>query len=96
MIAAILDALVRTQRLRLIKNCETKTVFGVECPAIRACPSCGMLIEHKEACKHMHCRCSQKFCFICLEKSDSGGQYQCGAWNATCTPAPRQTSVPGQ
>ncbi|XP_045161197.2 uncharacterized protein DDB_G0292642-like [Mercenaria mercenaria] len=82
-------------RLRVIKNCPKKKVVGVECPAIRACPTCGLLIEHKEACKQMTCTCGQKFCFICLKKANGDGIYQCGVWNFKCEVAPVQTSLSG-
>ena len=83
-------------RLRILKKCEKKTVIEVKgCPAVRACPKCGMLIEHKEACKQMVCPCGQKFCFICLKMADSNGKYQCGTWNFKCEIAPIQTTLPG-
>jgi hypothetical protein len=81
-------------RLRVIKGCNKKMVVEVLCPEIRACPSCGLLIEHKKACKQMVCRCGQKFCFICLKKAENG-RYQCGVYNFKCEPAPIQTSIPG-
>lgn len=83
-------------RLRIITNCPKKTVVGVlNCPAVRACPTCGLLIEHKEACKHMNCPCGQKFCFICLKTTDSSGNYQCGSFNTKCEVAAIQTTIPG-
>ena len=83
-------------RIRILKTCPTKVVVGVSnCPAIRACPKCGLLIQHKAACKHMLCPCKQRFCFICLKLANSSGRYKCGAYNFKCTVAPRQTSVPG-
>ncbi|XP_060565936.1 uncharacterized protein DDB_G0292642-like [Ruditapes philippinarum] len=83
-------------RLRIIENCPKKMVVEVpNCPAIRACPTCGLLIEHKEQCKQMQCPCGQKFCFICLKKANTAGRYQCGAWNFKCTVAPVQTAIPG-
>ncbi|WAR17317.1 RL40-like protein [Mya arenaria] len=83
-------------RKKIIKDCPKKTVIGVpNCPAVRACPSCGLLIEHKDACKQMECPCGQKFCFICLQKANARGQYQCGTWNFKCAIAPIQTVIPG-
>ena len=38
--------------LKILKETPEKKVIGVSCPSIRACPSCGMLIEHIEYCKH--------------------------------------------
>ena len=83
-------------RLKILRTCSTKTVIGVPmCPEVRACPTCGLLIQHKEACKQMVCPCGQKFCFICLKMSDRNGKYQCGLWCTKCEIAPRQTTIPG-
>ena len=83
-------------RLRIIENCPKKIVVEVpNCPAIRACPACGLLIEHIKDCKQMRCPCGQRFCFICLKKANSAGRYQCGAWNFKCTVAPIQSAIPG-
>lgn len=82
-------------RLKILKDSPTKSVVGVKCPSRRACPKCGMLIEHEKACKQMVCRCGQKFCFICLKVASSTGRYQCGSFNSKCTPAPVQSTIPG-
>lgn len=84
-------------RLRILKKSPTKSVVGVSnVPAVRACPKCGLLIEHKSDCKQMTCPCGQKFCFICLKMASDSGRYQCGAWNFQCEVAPVQTTMPGQ
>jgi len=31
----------------------------------RRCFKCHMLVEHREACSHMTCRCGAQFCYIC-------------------------------
>ncbi|KAK5658745.1 hypothetical protein OQA88_1554 [Cercophora sp. LCS_1] len=31
----------------------------------RRCIKCGVLVEHKEACQHMTCRCGAQFCYVC-------------------------------
>jgi hypothetical protein len=31
----------------------------------RRCVRCKVLVEHKEACEHMTCRCGAQFCFVC-------------------------------
>ena len=81
-------------RLRILREARNKYVVGVETPCRRACPQCGMLIEHVAKCKHMVCRCGIEFCFICLEvKGDSG--WTCGSFNTKCEPAVRQTNLPG-
>ncbi|CAJ1086042.1 putative E3 ubiquitin-protein ligase ARI6 [Xyrichtys novacula] len=70
------------------------------CPSIRACPTCGLLIEHnKENCKNITCRrCKVKFCFVCLKLTE-----ECLSLNLGKDPhyiacvsgiAPRQTSIP--
>ncbi|XP_002733653.2 uncharacterized protein LOC100371864 [Saccoglossus kowalevskii] len=83
-------------RLKILRTCPKKTIVGVpNCPSRRACPSCGMLIEHDKACKHMVCFCGKKFCFICLTKPDAKGSYQCGSYNTKCTIAAIQTKIPG-
>ena len=70
-------------------------VIGVNVPSIRACPSCGSLIEHKKGCKQMTCKkCKADFCFICLRKRTPEGSWTCGAWNNQCKAAPRQTKIP--
>ena len=82
-------------RVQMLQNCGNKDVVGVSTPSLRACPHCGALVQHIEACKHMNCpACKQNFCFICL-KVPSSGSWQCGSYNAKCTPAPRQTRIPG-
>ena len=82
-------------RVQMLQNCESKDVIGVITPSMRACPYCGALVQHIDACKQMNCpACSKAFCFICLKKNDGGG-WQCGNWNTRCTPAPRQTHIPG-
>ncbi|XP_052223195.1 uncharacterized protein LOC127839068 isoform X2 [Dreissena polymorpha] len=81
-------------RLEVLKNSETKEVVGVKCPKLRACPTCGVFIEHIEKCKHMSCPCGTKFCFICLKKSDVNGSYTCGSYNTKCEVAPVQTEIP--
>ncbi|CAH1781576.1 unnamed protein product, partial [Owenia fusiformis] len=82
-------------RLKILRDSPKKAVVGVkDCPSRRACPQCGMLIEHERDCKHMVCPCGEKFCFICL-KSAARGTYVCGSYNAPCTVAAIQTTIPG-
>ncbi|XP_031557708.1 E3 ubiquitin-protein ligase arih1-like [Actinia tenebrosa] len=82
-------------RLKILRECKKKTVIGVEnCPAIRACVKCGMLIEHIKNCKQMICRCKAEFCFICLSTKTKKG-WSCGSYNQACKIAPIQTSVVG-
>jgi len=82
-------------RLSTLKQCVKKTVVGVaKVPSIRACPKCGMLIEHTSACKHMVCPCGAQFCFICL-KEKSGTTWSCGTFNSVCPIASIQTKIVG-
>ena len=85
-------------RLKILRDAAKKKVVGVETPSIRACPACGSLIYHTEACKHMVCPCGANFCFICLGVREGGvsGTWKCGSYNTKCTAADRQTSIPGQ
>lgn len=63
----------------LLRDCPMITLSSVvykdssvhvQCPAIRACPFCGVLIEHNEGCKIMSCReCKTQFCFACLKSA---------------------------
>uniref|UniRef100_A0A3P8PBS9 RING-type domain-containing protein n=1 Tax=Astatotilapia calliptera TaxID=8154 RepID=A0A3P8PBS9_ASTCA len=59
------------------------------CPSVRACPTCGLLLEHsKILCKSVVCpRCNLRFCFVCLKKP-----VECT--KTGCILAPRQTSIP--
>ena len=67
---------------------------GVKVPSIRACPTCGSLIEHGGQCKHMKCTaCSKQFCFVCL-RIRVGESWPCGRYNTACSVAHRQTTVP--
>lgn len=80
--------------LELIRVAPKKMVIGVECPSRRLCPKCGALTEHKKDCKHVTClHCLTQFCFICL-RAKQGKYWQCGSYNAKCTPAPIQTFIP--
>uniref|UniRef100_A0A673IG31 RING-type domain-containing protein n=1 Tax=Sinocyclocheilus rhinocerous TaxID=307959 RepID=A0A673IG31_9TELE len=56
----------------LLKDCSVVTlkyIQNVQCPAIRACPFCGVLIAHSNVgCKIMTCqKCHKEFCFLCLK-----------------------------
>ncbi|XP_074480710.1 E3 ubiquitin-protein ligase RNF19B-like [Sebastes fasciatus] len=83
--------------LEILKRCTDITFEDVEgvagCPSIRACPTCGFLVEHnKTRCKTMTClRCKVKFCFVCLKLTK-----ECHSYYELCSSgvAPRQTSIP--
>lgn len=70
-------------------------VKGVRnCPSIRACPNCGMLLEHnKKNCRSLVCqRCKTKFCFVCLSATQTclNQPYE----KCPNGVAPRQTTIP--
>ncbi|XP_067898183.1 probable E3 ubiquitin-protein ligase RNF144A-B [Heterodontus francisci] len=85
-------------QLETLKNCGTKVLpySNIEnCPKIRACPTCGMLIEHKDMCKYVMCtRCHVEFCFACLETKEICSKTS--QYGRACTKpvAPKQTSIP--
>ncbi|XP_033726370.1 E3 ubiquitin-protein ligase RNF19A-like [Pecten maximus] len=76
---------------QILSTCARKEIVKVPgCPAIRACPNCKILIEHKDQCKHMDCRnCRTTFCFICLQVKGQNG-FSCGSYNTKCAVAPIQ------
>ncbi|XP_042258105.1 probable E3 ubiquitin-protein ligase RNF144A-A [Thunnus maccoyii] len=86
------------QPLETLRKCpeiifkEVKDVTG--CPSIRACPTCGQLVEHNtKLCKSIICgRCKVKFCFVCLNlfKECEKTPYK----PCSSGVAPRQTSIP--
>uniref|UniRef100_A0A1A8CKK6 RING-type domain-containing protein n=1 Tax=Nothobranchius kadleci TaxID=1051664 RepID=A0A1A8CKK6_NOTKA len=87
--------------LKTLRTCpalvfdQVKGVNG--CPSVRACPTCGTLVEHTgKKCKNINChKCKVEFCFVCLKttadcraiKPDYYGPCSSGL-------APRQTAIP--
>lgn len=87
----------RDARIAVLEKCPPKKIdYCDDCPSIRGCPKCGILIEHKDQCGHMDCtNCGDYgFCFICLAEKKNG-DWQCSPWKGTCKLAPRQTTLPG-
>ncbi|XP_077009519.1 putative E3 ubiquitin-protein ligase ariadne-2 [Tamandua tetradactyla] len=86
--------------LQVLANCGTKDLPGSEirgCPSTRACPTCGLLIEHKDKCKYVLCsRCHVEFCFACLDTAQACKAAKGGAWYQWCAKplAPRQSRIP--
>ncbi|XP_067378746.1 uncharacterized protein [Channa argus] len=82
------------ESLKTLRNCPDMYLWSVKCPSIRACPTCGILLQHDNiSCKNVHCpRCQVPFCFVCLKLANP--------WSTTCSyiacsvAAPRQTSIP--
>ncbi|KAJ1090407.1 hypothetical protein NDU88_003539 [Pleurodeles waltl] len=87
-------------RLKILAECSDKDLPGSEiknCPSTRACPTCGLMIEHKDMCKYVMCQqCRLEFCFACLETAKVCQAGKGGAWYKTCSKpvAPRQTRIP--
>ncbi|XP_029442752.1 uncharacterized protein DDB_G0292642-like [Rhinatrema bivittatum] len=90
----------KNPKLEVLANCALKDLPGTEiknCPAIRACPTCGQLIEHKEKCKYVICnQCTIEFCFACLETAQDCQAKKASSWYKVCAKplAPKQTEVP--
>ncbi|KAK9951822.1 hypothetical protein ABG768_017697 [Culter alburnus] len=88
-----------TKDLKLLKNCEMITLTSVKnirVPSIRACPTCGTLIEHTtENCKNIECyNCGVEFCFSCLKITTECLKTSTHFSECSDGVAPRQTSIP--
>ncbi|XP_067851562.1 probable E3 ubiquitin-protein ligase RNF144A-A [Heptranchias perlo] len=85
-------------QLQTLKNCDTKVLSYskiLNCPKIRACPTCGLLLEHKAMCKYVICaRCHVEFCFACLQTKEICSKNSNYAALCAKPVAPRQTSIP--
>uniref|UniRef100_A0A3Q2GG40 Probable E3 ubiquitin-protein ligase RNF144A-A n=1 Tax=Cyprinodon variegatus TaxID=28743 RepID=A0A3Q2GG40_CYPVA len=88
--------------LKTLRDCpyvNFEKVKGVtECPSIRACPTCGILVEHTgKQCKNITCRqCKVEFCFVCLKITTECRKAPKPDYYGPCSTgiAPRQTSIP--
>lgn len=85
--------------LQLLKNCEMitlKSVKNIRVPSIRACPTCGTLIEHNtEKCKNIKCyHCGREFCFSCLKITSECLKTSKHFSECSDGVAPKQTSIP--
>lgn len=82
------------EKLRTCPEKDIKYLRGLKAPSLRACPNCGSLIQHADACKHVTCKeCKVKFCFVCLRICYEGSSF-CGSYNVQCSVAERQTKIP--
>ncbi|GLD53818.1 probable E3 ubiquitin-protein ligase RNF144A-A isoform X1 [Lates japonicus] len=88
------------QSLNILKTCPVIIFEDVEevtgCPSIRACPTCGQLVEHNSTkCKNIVCpRCKKEFCFVCLKLTDECLETSEHFIQCYGGVAPRQTSIP--
>ncbi|XP_054916252.1 uncharacterized protein DDB_G0292642-like [Poeciliopsis prolifica] len=90
--------------LKTLRECpevQIKLAGGVKgCPSVRACPTCGSLLQHTgKGCKDVSCpRCKMTFCFGCLKSAQSCSVTEnLGTMPLGLCPsgiAPRQTSIP--
>ncbi|XP_042367991.1 E3 ubiquitin-protein ligase dbl4 [Plectropomus leopardus] len=86
--------------LQLLQTCKDISLPAVEgvtaCPSVRACPTCGMKVEHNQHnCKNIRCpRCHVEFCFVCLKLKRECCKTSSPYKMCPSGVAPRQTSVP--
>ncbi|XDV53608.1 hypothetical protein PO909_022063 [Leuciscus waleckii] len=86
-----------TSDQELLRDCPmislTSVGNGVQCPKVRKCPFCGVLIEHDTTgCNNMKCpKCKKEFCFICLKPGHPYSSWR--FYSSQCTLAPRQTDT---
>lgn len=86
--------------VHLLQTCKTvclPEVKGVtDCPSVRACPTCGVKVEHsRKYCKNINClRCHVEFCFVCLKLKRECGKTSSPYQVCASGVAPRQTSIP--
>lgn len=91
-------------KLSLLQDCSltdrpVEYCRVADCPKLRACPNCGVLIEYESACKHMSCiPCKHEFCFLCLksqrEHEESDTDIYTWSVSVACPVAARQTIIP--
>ncbi|XP_024866334.1 potential E3 ubiquitin-protein ligase ariadne-2-like [Kryptolebias marmoratus] len=82
--------------LETLKTCPEITTGHLKgCPSIRACPTCGSLLEHKlTGCRQIECsRCKFDFCFVCLKTYAECIRTRRLSASYPCCVAPRQTST---
>ncbi|XP_061566832.1 uncharacterized protein DDB_G0292642-like isoform X2 [Cololabis saira] len=86
--------------LLLLQTCKTISLPEVEgatgVPSVRACPVCGMKVEHNQQhCKNVICpRCKNEFCFLCLKLKLQCCQTSSPYKVCPSGVAPRQTAIP--
>ncbi|KAK2863051.1 hypothetical protein Q5P01_002584 [Channa striata] len=88
------------ESLKTLKTCPDINLGAVKgvtgCPSIRACPTCGILLQHdNNNCKKVVCpRCKVGFCFVCLKLTEACLKTSSPYNKCSSGVAPRQTSIP--
>ncbi|KAF3697856.1 hypothetical protein EXN66_Car013537 [Channa argus] len=88
------------ESLRMLKYCPEAIFTSVEgvtgCPSVRACPTCGILLQHSNTgCKNTVCpRCTKEFCFVCLKVTRKCLRTSEEYIACSSGVAPRQRSIP--
>ena len=81
-----------------IREAPMVTLHENQVPCRRACPTCGLILEHSlKFCKMLICcRCKKEFCFLCLKLKGNCFATAPGSYYSNCSgpPAPRQTEIP--
>ncbi len=81
-----------------IRDAKVIRINEKEVPCRRACPTCGVVVEHKgTGCKFIICpRCKKEFCFLCLKIKVACLSAAPASWYGACTKpvAPKQTTIP--
>ncbi|RVE60474.1 hypothetical protein OJAV_G00181090 [Oryzias javanicus] len=89
-----------SEALKTLRDCPDIVFQSVRnaagCPCIRACPTCGSLLQHSsQNCKNVVCpRCKVKFCFLCLKVTAECSRLSLSYMTCVSGVAPRQTSIP--
>ena len=81
-----------------VRDADIIKINEQEVPNRRACPTCGLVLEHKgDGCKFVICqRCKDEFCFLCLLLKQQCLTKSPSSWYKACVDAvaPKQTSIP--
>ena len=81
-----------------IRDAPIVIISGCSVPNLRACPTCGKVVEHTMiGCKNVMCpRCKKEYCFLCLEsRVDCQKSAPNSSYGACAKPvAPKQTVIP--
>ena len=81
-----------------IRDATMIKINDIDVPCRRACPTCGVVVEHNQkGCKFIICpRCKKEFCFLCLLLKDKCLAASPSSWFKGCKKAvaPKQTEIP--